>query len=263
MLNLRALRQDAADALEDLLEAVAPGMDRALLVQFHDELTDAFLTISAGSLLLDGSSDFFHLNLVRCAENARRLLALMRHRRLDLPPASRNLPLLAAVAVGDWERAEAIAALSRDTRAVGDDEYEDEFLWARALQLLSRAQPDAAAVEAQLASLERAGPDEHLDRIAAVRALLRPDADAFEEAFAAAVFAYGTETEERSKSLATPVTGFAPHRFLWYEGLALLRLAERAGIAVPGEHRYCPRLARLPMTAVYEGDWAIETGMAG
>jgi hypothetical protein len=262
-LNLRALRLDAADTIEDLLEAFSPGLERTALVEFQDELTQAFLTVAAASLLVDGSTDFFHLSLVRCAENGRRLLSLCRHRCLDLLPASRNAPLLAALAAGDWARADAIAAISRDTRAPEDGEDEDEFVWAQVLQVLARSgEPDAAAMETHLAALEQASPDAYFDRMRAGYALLRRDRDAFEEAFAGSQVAFGTDTEERAKALTTPVTTSAPHRFLWFEGLALLRLAERREIAVRGEYRYCPRLARLPMTVTYVGDWAVTTGLA-
>ena len=56
------------------------------------------------------------------------------------------------------------------------------------------------------------------------------------------------------------MTAFAPHRFLWLEGLALLRLGEQAGLHVEGELRFCPRLARVRMLVPYEGDYAIGIG---
>ncbi|MBJ6764554.1 hypothetical protein JGU66_27615 [Myxococcaceae bacterium JPH2] len=69
---------------------------------------------------------------------------------------------------------------------------------------------------------------------------------------------YEAQTETRARSFATPVTSFAPHRFLWLEGLGLLRLAERVGLQLMDtEYRYCPRLSRVPMKARYLGDWAI------
>lgn len=79
---------------------------------------------------------------------------------------------------------------------------------------------------------------------------------------AGAALQYELVTEERARSFTTPATTFAPHRFLWLEGLALLRLGERAGLRVEHELKYCPRLARVPMTARHEGDWAIEIGGA-
>jgi hypothetical protein len=258
--DLRALRNDAADALEDLFEAFSPGMPREALLQAHDDAASSFLAIGVATLLVDGNADAFFLNLCRCAENGRRLLALFRRRALDPPPASRNVPLLAALAAGDLARADAIAALSRDTLAEAEREYQDEFLWALCLQRLARAgEIEGAALEPVLARLAESGGRE--SEVAFARALLARDGQGLAEAFAGALVERETEIEERAKAFTTPVTDFAPHRFIWLEGLALLRLAERAGLGLDGEYRYCPRLARLPMTARYEGDWALSTGL--
>ena len=50
------------------------------------------------------------------------------------------------------------------------------------------------------------------------------------------------------------------YRFIWFEGLALLRLAERAGLKVEEPLLYCPPLARVPMKTEYDGDWALPFG---
>jgi hypothetical protein len=73
-----------------------------------------------------------------------------------------------------------------------------------------------------------------------------------------AVLVHGEDVEKRAKLFTTPVMRFAPRRAIWQKGLALLRLAERAGIAPWEAHfRYCPPLARLPMTDAYR-----ETGLS-
>jgi hypothetical protein len=262
VIDYRAFRADAAHALGDVMDGFRPGAAGAELLRVHDAVSLHFHTIAVACLLVDGDSQKLFLNLTRCAENGLRFLKLLRHRALPLPSASKNTPLLCALAAGDLERAASIAALSRDDRDEAAREYEDEFLWARALQLLAAPRPDAASIEPLLARLVELDPAAYGDRAATVRALLAGDAAAFEEAIAGAALVYAQATEERAKSFTTPVTTFAPHRFVWLEGLALLRLGERAGLRVERELRYCPRLARVPMTARYEGDWAIEIGGA-
>jgi hypothetical protein len=261
-INFRALRTDAADALARALPGFQPGAEGPALLDLHDTVSHSFHTIAVACLLVDGDSQKSFLNLSRCAENGLRFLTLLRRRALPRPSASKNIPLLAALAAGDFGRASATAAASRDSRDEEAREYEDEFLWARVLQLLAAPKPDVGTVDPLLARLDELDPKAYADRTAAVRALLARDAAAFEEAMAGAVLQYEQVTEEKAKSLTTPVTTFAPHRFLWLEGLALLRLGERAGLPVERELKYCPRLARVPMTARYEGDWAIEIGEA-
>ena len=259
MADLRSLRVDAMDALGVVMATFDPGAPAKALLDQLEQVTLGFHTLAAASLLADGNSQKFFLNLTRCAENGRLFLRLLRRRGLPLPRASRNVPLLGALACGDFARAAELADLSRQDHDAAHQEYEHEHLWARALQLLTRDPPAEADVEPVLAALEPLAPDA-VDRIAAVRALLAGDVEAFAQAMVAAARQYEAETEKRAKCFTTPVTTFAPHRFLWLEGLALLRLGERAGLPVELDLRYCPRLARVPMTAHYEGDWAIESG---
>ncbi len=60
------------------------------------------------------------------------------------------------------------------------------------------------------------------------------DGAAFTEAFRHAVLVHGEDVEKRAMLFTTPVTRCAPRRAIWLEGLALLRLAERVGIAPTG-----------------------------
>jgi hypothetical protein len=260
VIDLRSLRADSANVLGELMDRFRRGAPGAELLRQHDTVAVALQTIAAACLLVDGDSQKFFLNLSRCAENGRRFQALLRSRGLDLPAASRNVPLLAALAAGDFALASAIAASARDTRDEAAREYEDEFLMARVFQFLAAPRPDATDIEPLLVRLDELDPAAYGDRTAAIRALLAADAPGFEAAITGAALQYELATEERAKSFATPVTTFAPHRFLWLEGLALLRIGERAGLKVDGDLKFCPRLARLPMTARYEGDWAIEIG---
>ncbi|NOJ82684.1 immunity 49 family protein [Myxococcus xanthus] len=257
MARLISLRADAADSLGERLSRFDPGADRSSILARLDAITLDLHLIAVATLLVDGNPQGFFLNLCRMAENGRRVQRLLADRGLPPPPARRNTPLLGALAAGHFSLAEAVAA-SAATQWQQGAEYEDEFLWAAALQHLTRT--PSAPLESILVPLEKVGQEPYASRVAMARALVSRDAAAFAEAFAAACLDHGIVTEKRARSLATPVTSFAPHRFVWLEGLALLRLAERAGIA-PGDtgFRYCPPLARVPMTATYSGDWAVDT----
>jgi hypothetical protein len=261
-MDLRSLRINAADELDDLLKGFDPQGDREALLSLYNLLSHDFFTIAVTTLLLDGETQFFHLNLVRAAENGFRILCLFRQRGLELPPASHDVPLRAALAAGDFARANALSAISRDTHAETELEYEDEFLWARVLQVLAQTKPAPAHVEPLLERLEAANSEVYAGRVASVRALLARDAEGFNKAFVIAQLIHEAEVEERAASFATPEREFAPHRFIWLEGLALLNLAARGGLRYQGESRYCPYLARLPMTATYHGDWVIHVGDA-
>jgi hypothetical protein len=259
MARLISLRADAAASLGERLSRFDPTADRPRLLAWLDAVTRDLHVIAVATLLVDGNPQGFFLNLCRMAENGRRMQALLKGRGLAPPPARRDTPLLGALAAGHFALADAVAASSATQWQQGA-EYEDEFLWARALQLLARAPPASpVALEHALVALEQVGKEAYASRVSLARALVAGDGAGFADAFAAACLDHGIVTEKRARSVSTPVTAFAPHRFLWLEGLALLRLAERAGIAPQDtDFRYCPPLARVPMTVTYTGDWALQ-----
>ncbi|MCY1082304.1 Imm49 family immunity protein [Archangium lansingense] len=258
MPDLMALRADAASMLAERMRRFDPGEDRVTLLTQVDAIVLDLQLIAAATLLVDGNTQHFLLNLCRAAENGRRLLELLRTRALAPPPARKNGPLVCALAAGHFALANAVAAVS-PTEWQKKEEYEDEFLWARVLQELARQEPPSRpTLEHLLTRLEEVGQDTYASRCGLTRALLSGDRDAFAEHFATALMEYEEETETRARSFATPVTAFAPHRFLWLEGLGLLRLGERAGFQLTEtEYRYCPPLARVPMAVQYNGDWGI------
>jgi hypothetical protein len=258
--DLRPLRADAATTAPRLLEDFDPAAPREELVRVGAELVLRFHLLAAGSLLVDADAAKFFLHLSRCAENGLRLLQLLARRGLEPLPASQDVPLLAALAAGDRERAAAIVQHSAHRRDEAAREYEDEFLWARAIQLLAAPAGDRRELGEALARLEALELAGYRDRVAVARAIEARDGGALGRAIGRAAQAYGTATEKRAAAFGTPVTRFAPHRHLWLEGLALLRLGERAGLRVEGQLRYCPRLARGEMTEPYQGDFAIEIG---
>jgi hypothetical protein len=258
MPNLMSLRSDAAAELGRLLERFQPRADRDTILEQLDTIVLDLHTIGVATLLVDGNPQGFFLNLCRAAENWRRLHALLDARKLAPPPTTRITPLLAALAAGQFELADALASAPTAPRLEGV-EYEDEFLWASILRLVARQAPPAASrVKALLAQLRKVNKKEYGHRCDVVVALLGKDRDGFATAFEKARLDYELATEKRAASFTTPVTTFAPHRFLWLEGLALLRLGERAGFVLEdADYRYCPPLARVPMTAKFAGDWTI------
>lgn len=259
MPDLMVLRADAAFMLGERMRQFDPGADRDTLLTQVEAIVSDLQIIAAATLLVDGNPQHFHLNLCRAAENGRRLLDLLRTRGLAPPPARKNAPLLCALAAGHFPLADAIAAVS-PTEWRKEEEYEDEFLWARVLQELARQGASSRpVVEHLLASLEKVAPDASASRCGLARALLEGERNDFAEHFATARMEYEEQTEKRARAFATPVTAFAPHRFLWLEGLGLLRLGERAGLQLADtEYRYCPPLARVTLKARYTGDWAIQ-----
>jgi hypothetical protein len=256
MPKLLSLRADAAARLTVLLGGFDPDAPRDTLLEHGEAIVLQLHLIATVTLLADGNAQGFFLNLCRMGENWRRLMVLLRGRGMAPPSARRNTALLATLAAGHFPLAAALAEVSATPRQ--EDDYEDEYLWASLLQELARPSASPEQMERLLAALEQVGEQAYGHRAAVVHALLARDERAFVSAFEAAQLDQELDTEKRARAFGTPVTPFAPHRFLWLEGLALLRLAERAGLACDDtEWRLCPPLARVPMTARYGWDWTL------
>ncbi|WP_284664947.1 hypothetical protein [Myxococcus sp. SDU36] len=224
-----------------------------------DELCLHFHVVAVATLLVDGNPQDFFLNLCRAAENWRRSLTHCHLKQWALPASRYMEPLLGAVTAGHWSLARQVAELS-ETRWLPGEEYRSEHARAQLFQaLISPGTRDA--VIPRVEALEALQLEAESDRAACARALLDGDAAAFSEAFRHAVLVHGEDIEKRAKLFTTPVTRFAPKRAIWLEGLALLRLSERADLASFDEHfLYCPPLARTPMTSHYAGDWVVSLG---
>jgi hypothetical protein len=254
-MNLSALRENSGDAVRQLLRDFDSSAGAMELIQQVDALCLHLRTIAAATLLVDGNPQGFFLNLCRAAENWRRLLVHLHRHGLPLPASRHNLPLLGTVAAGHWELARRVAE-SSEPRWLPQEEYRSEYLAAQLLHALILEQHDTAT--RLVGELESSEEEASLGRAALARALLQADALGFIQAFERAVLLRSEQVEKQARLFTTPVTRFAPERFLWLEGLALLRLAERAGLPThEAYHLYCPPLARVPRTVPYRGDWVI------
>ncbi|MCY1042219.1 hypothetical protein OV208_12920 [Corallococcus sp. bb12-1] len=221
-----------------------------------DELCLHFHVVAVATLLVDGNPQGFFVNLCRAAENWRRLMVHLRREAIPIPASRSTVPLLGAAVSGHWELARQVAELA-ETRWCPEGEYRTEHAWAQVVHTLI-APGTKNALLPRIEELEAAEGETNSGLAACARALMDVDGESFTEAFRHAGQVHGEDVERRAKLFTTPVTRFAPRRAIWLEGLALLRLAERLGIAPHEEHfRYCPPLARLPMTETYRSDWVV------
>lgn len=217
--------------------------------QLTGQLCDQLRSLGIMVLLSSGNSDRFHHNLIRSARL--RLAFLQRciaEGRTDAHDFVAGIlePLHDAMAAADWPLAQALTLAAPAEYRPGH-EYEDDHWHALALRRLLAGPAERAAQEDTLERLARALGDPEHPRVAVLRALAEKQQGAFDDAFERLLDLRESEIAEEVQrgGLASPST--LARRHVYVEGLALLRLASRAGLTPAADYRLCPALARVPM----------------
>ncbi len=261
-IDFHQLRENAGAAAPVLISHIDPDGERNRLIEEVRELCRCFVNIAAATLLLEGRPQPFFLNLCRTAENWRRLLLHLERRKLQPPPASWGLiPLAGVVATGQWELARQVAERMTTTWQKDSGEYAAEFAWTSALAGLVLHATRGEDPTPRIQELARVSKEECWPTL--TQALVDKDTPTFLSAFSDALSHHEARTEKLARGFTQREDHFGAHRYLWFEGLALLRLAHQRGLDVPNErYRYCPPLAQVPMTESYQGDWVTRLGDA-
>ena len=199
------------------------------------------------------NSDLFFHNLIRSARAREIYLQHMQEGgRLDdhHRVLGRYQPALDAIAAGDLERVRRIRALSPAEYRPGH-EYEDDHSYAEILHELCEATPDEGKLATMLEALEKSLSGADPLRLDLCRALVARDQEDFGAALRTLLDQHGVQAK---KDWEFGKMEDGEEGRVCVEALALLRLAERRGLATEAEYPYCPSLARVPMVAPFPGE---------
>ena len=154
--------------------------------------------------------------------------------------ASQTAPLFDGVVAGADDPVREIVRLSSTTWLEGE-EFEDDFWYAHTVHGLVEGAPDVAQ---RLTSFAASFGDEESPRHALCTAMVARDQDAFDSAFAALLEerrAWGKD--KKARVFDSPIS-VDIEAGLFVEGLALLALADRAGLATEDDYDMIPGLVR-------------------
>lgn len=163
--------------------------------------------------------------------------------------ASAVAPFLDAVAADQLSLARRIGQLSA-TAWMREDEYEDDFAYARFLYAIidvpqGQSAAECVAILQQYADALQGQSDPRFD---VCTALSNTDpegfADAFDELIAATEQPLPSPEEGDADAMIEGDLLFEPNRQVFVEGLALLRIADLRGIPTRPEYPRCPVSAR-------------------
>lgn len=223
------------------LEAEVPSLlARRLDLRGALAVSAAYRRMGIAKLLMSGVPERFHGDLSR---SARAFLHFLEGAGEEHKVTSRAEPFFDAVAAGDDDAAARIARATRPTFAPGR-ELEEDFLHVWFLMSRFSLRSDAAVLDPLLARWEQVLEGSADPRLDLCRALATRDQPAFDAALEAIV-------SERRRSVAAaleagrllPEDGPTTAK-VWVQLLALLRLADGAGLRTDAEVPLAPSVAR-------------------
>jgi hypothetical protein len=217
-----------------------------------EDISDKLRTLAIVILLVEADTDLFYHNLIRSGRA--RVAFLQRCRRESFSDyhvaVSRTGAFFDSLAAGDFELASEIAKLS-PREWIPEGEYQDDYCFTRFFHLLVQNETQDTELAGILAQYKKAldgGSSAGLDLCHAFAA---HDQKAFDAAIEEYIAAHDHHLDEDSGRMED--THVVAERQIFVEGLGVLRAAERFGLKTQSEYRYCPTLARLPMTAPFPG----------
>lgn len=225
-----------------------PGTDVEKAGDLSLEVSYKLRTLAILALLGHASTDGFVHSCTRAAR-ARRLY-LRRLVEAGVDEAHHRVsgcyePLLDAIAAGDLQLAGDIERLT-PAEFRPPDEYEDDYCYAQIMQRLCRAQVPEDELPPLLERFERYLDGDANPRFQVCAALVTRDARAFADAFDVFLADVGQRIQKNIARGQLEDVHVLAQRHVSVEGLAMLRLADRRGIATEKEYEYCPSLARRP-----------------
>lgn len=241
----RDARPLIAGAIEEDLTLYAVGVPAGELPGLFGRVSENYQALGIAILLASGEQARYRECLVRSAWA--RLHQLRCAGALQPPARSRATSfgegLFDALAAGHWRLAHDIAEAC-PPGWIPEGEYEDDFCHVRLIGLYTGDSPPApAAVQALLDRHAQVLDGARTPRLALGQALLDRDADAFSAAFEDFLREELEARMAERERLGEPDADAARVWMRGYvatEALALLRVAETAGIAPAGPHPLCP-----------------------
>jgi hypothetical protein len=194
----------------------------------------------ACSLLLTGDPDLFYLSTM---QSAAAFLKYLRTAPEEDKVTSFAKPFFDAIAGGYWDAAREIAVQSRPTHSP-DFEYEDDFLYVRFLQELFFLEGTEDATNGLLTRYAAVGEGKPDVRLDLCRAFAARDAQRFDEALEEFLDYRSGELEglvRRGGTTEEEATWLRPYS---NEATALLKLAERQGLATQASYSQVPEDVR-------------------
>jgi len=238
--------ENASFAIKRLL---ARGSSQAITWREAQELTTAYRQRGICSLLLFGTPTDFHVNMM---QSAGAFMYFLAHCPEEHKVTSQAKPLFDALDGGYFEAAGTIAARSRSLWNEGH-EYQEEFLYAHFIMQLTLL-GEGEELTALCDRFDEVQAGTEATRVKICRALLLRDDGSFNAALAELLDKRRENVEAMVERGALGEELWSWLRYFSSEGLALVRLAERAGMETDDRYIDVPEQVRAPSPYAFDPD---------
>ena len=259
MFNLKKYQASAITQLNELKGEVNFDMSWREFAGVSREICDYFLALSSASLLCDFKPALFFTNLSRGAENWRRFLMASQLSYQQQASLQYHLPLFAAITANQKSLVDGIRVVLPVNWQKGKG-YQSVFhsTWLYTL-IFNNQCVVSTEIESHLKILETCEIDENrrlmFTALLGLNELAEPD---FWQYFEQMLMVHEESIFTMLDSSAIQVKKFAAQRYIWLEGLAVLRLAKMKGFTLPSKGiLFCPDEALVDYTPAYAGDWPL------
>lgn len=238
-LSISDSRDEIIDLIKEDLAVVAGGYPLMEIGDSYESLCESFQALGICNLLMSADTEGLFRNLVLSGYTRRFFLRQAGDAVTDFHAISRTSAIFDLIAANDMVLARELVTLS-PSRWIEDGEYEDDFDYYSVVHALvdTAGSPDPE-LNRRLEQFETNVTDDTAPKLAVLQALVAGDADGFQAAFMDLVVARETSLEERAPDEGDDPRS-AARASVFVEGIALLRLAQAAGIAPAHEIRLCP-----------------------
>lgn len=205
-------------------------------------------------LLAEGKSDSFYHNLIRSGLVRQRYLQRCQEERLfedHFRSSGRYLALFDTIAAADFSLSASIIELSPMEFMPGH-EYEDDYCYAQLAHSLLTGVTERR--HSLLTRFERYLEGNSNGRFLAMKAILERNQSNFDSGFEELLSDREQQVAADIKRGQIESPEIIAFRRVFVEGLAVLRLAARAGLQTEDEYLFCPSIARIPMNEPFPGE---------
>lgn len=201
------------------------------------------------TLLTEGDTNLFYHNLIRSGLVRETFLKRCQHEKYQdfYCAISRSGAFFDTLAAGNFDLARRIDTVSHQ-KWFSKGEYEDDYCFTKFFHLMIQKNTDRDELVALVDRFEKSLEGATNPKLDVCHAFMANDQKILEEAFHDLIEAHDSYLAQEKERGQMEDPHIVAQRSIYVEGLAIIRIAERHGLKLQTEFKFCPQLAMMPMT---------------